>query len=357
MKPLPESFKMHEIKFFSSSYDQCKCDFIEFKNANRDIKRNERYFDWRYQEKPVNLKPVIIWAENGDRQKIGSLSVTPHWFQADHQMFPLGIIGDISVSKKWRGKGIAEKMFIYLLKLEEIKTLKAFIVMPNEPATRSLKRAGWQPVLKLERYIKLITVDEKIKPWIKSSRLLRLTSTFLNYFLKLFSVETFLKQMKPYKGEIVGIFDERFNDLWNSQNKKGAAIGLRNKEYLTWRYTHHPEVKYLVFTLSDHDRLCGYLIFHVHEKQCYIDDLFFLSEKNMATYLMYHFLKYLRKNKAVSSISIRISQDVLSGWFLYRFGFIKRSDCLNFMIRDNRQGTYFWQNNRHWFLTAGDKEV
>lgn len=341
---------MHDVRCRTSFYDSCRYDFIAFKNANRDIKQSKPYFDWRYLEKPIDLKPVIVWAENEIAEKVGSLSITPHLYVADNQTYLLGILGDISVSKNWRGKGVAVQMFEYLFKIEGAKNFRAFLVMPNEAAARSLEKAGWRTVLKMQRFVKLLTLDEKIglSGWMSSA---------LNFSLRQASFENILRREDEYRGEGVDGFDERFDRLWENLNLKRTMIGLRNREYLTWRYMKHPTLKYSVFTLVEGARLCGYMIFRVNEGRCHIDDLLFLDEKNIPAYLMRHFLKFIRKDKGISSISLGISPGILSDWFFYKFGFIKRSDYLKFMVRENGSDSSFGRNPGRWFLTVGDKEV
>lgn len=341
------------IKFSTSTYEKCKQEFIAFKNANRDAERDEKHFDWRYLERPCELKPVIVWAENGNGKKIGALSVVPHHYSIDNKAYPLGILGDISVAKECRGQGIAKQMFNYLSGLDEIKKLKACIVLPNEDAARPLEKSGWQTVTKLERYVKILDVKKRLKGKV----FLEAISPFINSLLKLLSYETFLKEAPGFKGEVTDSFDDRFDDLWNSFKKDGAIIGLRSKEYLTWRYSLHPTVKYQIFTFSAHEKLCGYIIFHLDRDTCYIDDILSIKEKKCQVYLLYHFIKYVKKNLSPCDIIMRFNKNDLLKLPLTRFGFIKRPDYMKFMLHLNGGVKKFLLEGYKCLLTAGDKDV
>lgn len=344
------------IKFSTSTYEKCKKDFIAFKNANREAERDEKHFDWRYLDRPCELKPIIVWAENSDGRKIGALSIVPHHYSIDNKVYPLGILGDISVAKEYRGQGIAKKMFNYLSGLDEIKKLKACIVLPNEDAARPLEKTGWQTVSRLERYIKVLDVKKRLKGKV----FLEALSPFINSLLKLLSYETFLKEAPGFKGEVIDAFDDRFDELWNSLNKNGMIIGLRNKEYLRWRYQLHPTVKYHIFTFCAHEKLCGYIIFHFDRDTCYIDDILSFKEKEYPTYLLYYFINYLKKNISPSAIAMRFNESGLSEQLpLTRFGFKRRSDFLRLMVYldGSESEERFFLKGSKWFVTAGDKDV
>src|SRR3972149_2265887 len=125
---------MTDIKFSATGYEQCRAHFIQFRNANRDADQREAYFDGRKANRPGGPQPIIVWAETVEGKRVGSLSLVPHHYLINNAISLVGVLGDISVERAWRGKGIAKRMFGFLAKLEEVRPFAACIVLPNDDA-------------------------------------------------------------------------------------------------------------------------------------------------------------------------------------------------------------------------------
>lgn len=340
-------------------YEDCKEALISFRNTNRTDERNELYFDWRYLERPNSgQKPIIVWAETEYGEKIGSCSIIPHHFSIDNMVHLIGVLGDISVVKHWRGKGIAQRMFKYLSGSEAVRKFKFCFVLPNEAAARPLAKTGWQIISKIDRYVKVIDVKEKLTSYIKSSWLSSALSIPINFLFKIVSYEIFLKEADGFKAGLVQEFDDAFDDLWNRICKKDMILALRNRDYLTWRYLNQIN-KSQIFILKKKSKLCGYIIFSLQEKICLIDDILCLHDNRNSLYLLYYFLKYIRKNGTAASISLTLKRNSKFSLPLLKFGFIKRPDHQQIMVNicEARANNNFLLNGDNWFLTYGDKDV
>ena len=357
-RPSTKKFPMHSVSYSAATYRECRRELMEFRNANRDTIRDERYFDWRYSDRPGQSEPIIVWAENERGEKIGSLSLIPHHYSVNKTSCPLGRLGDISVAKEYRGKGIARQMFYYLSGLDAVKSLAACIVLPNEDAARALEKSGWVKVSRLDRYVKILNTEQFLEKKV-GRPVAKIISSPLGLLLRAISHELFLKKPAGFSAQLVERFDDSFDDLWNELNKEGVVIGLRNKEYLTWRYSEHPVVKYQVFTLTNNGKLCGYIVFHVDLNACHIYDLLCLKEGDYPTHLLSNFLNFIRRKTTSSVIIINGSENMSSGIPFGKFGFIRRPDYLDFMVRMGSGSEDFdcLSEGRRWFLTMGDKDV
>jgi GNAT superfamily N-acetyltransferase len=348
---------MSDIKLFTANYKDCKNDLIHFRNSNRDTERDEAYFDWRYLRRPNGLDPIIVWAENGEGRKIGALSLIPHHYMVNNSAALVGVLGDISVAKDWRGKGIAHRMFSYLSETEAVRKLSASLVLPNEAASGPLAKANWQTISTMERHVKFFKVEKKFLQLFRVSWLSKLAAFPFNMLLKVLSLETYAHAVDGYNGMIVSEFDDRFDALWNDAEKEGMCIGTRNKHYLTWRYANHPLIHYRIFTLTHHSMLCGYIIFHYSEDTCYIDDIFFIDKNRYPYYLLVFYLKHIRTTDS-SKIIFSMNNNDFFNLKLLKFGFIKRPSNWSSMIliHDIKAEAFLLEGN-NWFLTAGDKDA
>jgi len=347
------------VQFSTSSYLKCKEDILSFRNANRETRRDEVYFDWRYLGRPIKLEPIIVWAHNRKGKAVGALSLIPHSYSVYDREYPIGLLGDISVAKEWRGKGVAKGMYRFLSGLNEVKRLKGCIVIPNEEAARSLEKSGWFYITHIERYVKIMNIEPKIGRWIKTWWIRRVISCPINVLLRAFPLSIQFRKATRYHGVILEKLDERFDTLWNSMNKGNVIIGLRNKAYLTWRYLNHPNVRYKIFILEDtYGALFGYLIFHQEEKIIHIDDLLCRQGSKYPVYLLVHFFKYIRAYRDINTITLHISNNDFCKIPYRRLGFMRRPDYQKVMALFNRNNEdIFLRNKTKWYLTAGDKDV
>ena len=337
----------------------CKDELLELRNANRDTKRDEIYLDWRYLKRPCQIEPIIVWAHSNGGEVVGALSLVPHHYSIYNKECTLGVLGDISVVPKWRGKGVAREMFQFLDRLDEVKRLKGCVVLPNKDAAKPLERSGWLYISPIERYVKAINVEYKIRSLLKPKWLSSIVCESFNKLLYIFSAESLLRVPNNYEGEIVSRIDDRFDALWNNFNKREIIIGCRNQAYLRWRYLEHPLIKYSFFTLKNStNELLGYIVFHIKGDTVYISDLLCGNGHALYAYLLFYFLQFVRNAKQVSKVTIGISKNDLCTFPLRWFGFFNRSDHQEVMISFEKSGQdNILFNKNKWFLTAGDKDT
>lgn len=341
----------NDLELSAVPYEKCKKDLMAFRNANRQTGRDGRYFDWRYLKRPSCRQPLIVWAvEKGSGSAVGSLSLIPHEYSVNGAPFLFGVLGDISVSESARGKGIAGRMLGHLHGLKEVSTLRACIVLPNIEASKPLQKAGWQTKSCIERYIKILDIEGALRK--KTGRALAsIAAPPINLFLKL-SGDSALKAPAQYKPSDVRVFDERFDELWASVRKNAVISGTRDRKYLSWRFADHPEEKFSIFILAEGSRLSGYIVYRFDEGAIKVYDLL-CPKSRESDYLVAAFVRHARGLSA-SSIIIRASALALDSFNLKKFGFMKRPDTQNLMIRAIDSDSPEWAR---WYLTAGDKDV
>lgn len=340
----------NDLELSAVPYEKCKKDLVEFRNRNRQTGRGLDYFDWRYLKRPSGREPVIVQAvEKGSGAVVGSLSLIPHEYSVNGAPCLFGVLGDISVSESARGKGIAGRMLDHLHGLKEVSTLRACIVLPNIEASRPLQKAGWQTKSSVERHVKILDIKGALRK--KAGRALAsVAAPPINLLLRL-SAES-VRIPAQYKSSEVSAFDERFDELWASVPKSGI-IGRRDGKYLSWRFADHPEEKFSIFLFTQSSRPTGYIVYRSDESAIKVYDMLCPKGGNESDYLLAAFLKHARESSA-SSIIIRASAWALASFNLKKFGFMKRPDAQDLMVRAVDADGPEWGR---WYLTAGDKDV
>jgi hypothetical protein len=348
-----------EVELSVSAYQQCKHDLIKVRNANRDIARDESYFDWRYLGRPGGRSPVIVLARNGKQEVVGALSLIPHSYWIDNGIAAVGLLGDISVTKEWRGRNIAQQMFHFLSELEVVKKLRCCVVLPNVPAARPLEKAGWSNVSSLNRYIRIVSIERQLlrrscPRWLATMLSFVVTPSYE----RIFSVSG-PGRADTYESAIIGEIDNRFNGLWENLNKKGMVIACRDSDHLGWRFARHPLRKYRFFILQRGGELHGYVAFYTQGDSCYIEDVLCRDELGLPAYLLHAFVTSQRIVDTITTITVQINLNFVSKVSLGRIGFSMRSDFQQVMVmpRADTIDDLAFLGSRNWFMTIGDKDI
>lgn len=346
------------LSFSIAQYADCVEELVAFRNKNRAIQRNQSYFDWRYQQRPCDLRPVILWAKRAG-QAVGALSVFPHDYFIRDKEYPVGMLGDISVNPEFRGQGIGGLMFRYLKGIDLQQQLSGGIVIPNDDAARPLEKAGWDEAGIIERYVKILDVSDRLSNVNKGARWTAILAGIINQVMRWTSYEQ-LSQIitsSDLEGAVVGEVDSRFDDLWHRSDKRGRILGVRNAAYLRWRYQNHPTNRYLIFTLSQSTSLMGYVIYQMRDEKCIVEDLYAESGGRLTFQLLGQFLSHAR-GLGAHSITVNVNRSYFR--FPWRgFGFVKRLDSQRFMITATSSGIGIPHGSESygWHVTTGDKDV
>ena len=348
-----------DVQLSATTYQQCKADLMRVRNANRDVARDEHYFDWRYLGRPGGRPPIIVQARDGGGEMIGSLSLIPHSYWIDDAVATVGLLGDISVASAWRGKSIAQKMFQFLSGVGAVRELKCCIVLPNEPAARPLEKTGWVNASRLNRYIRIVGIERMLRrrscpPWL--ARALSAVATPAYEW-------TCSVPASPVGGTceaaVVDTVDSGFDGLWENLDKTGMVIACRDRAHLAWRFVAHPVRRYRFFVLRRGSELHGYVAFHVQDDHCYIDDVLCRREPGLAAHLLHAFVTNQRETGAATTIAVQINENFVSETALRRNGFVRRQDFQRVMMKPREDGDAGREflNSRDWFMTIGDKDI
>lgn len=322
------------IRLSIVGYDAGAADLLAIRNANRETPRDTGYFDWRYRGQPAAHPPVVVLAEHWSGERIGALSMIPRDYLVDGARCSLGVLGDLSVSAPWRGRGLAGRMLRYAAESDVARGWAASVVLTDEAAAGSLERSGWRTVTRLRRYAATAL----------SHRLAGLAAVFG-------------AQTTPLTWEVTDTFDRRFDEFWHALDKTDAIIASRTANDLAWRYGRHPIDRYQCW-IARQDALVGYVIFRLDGRRVAIDDLLCRDGERGAARLLRQFMPWAQSEAGVASWSIRVNERHRVTRALSRCGFFPRRDALRLMVHpleDGRAARLL--TPAAWWLTAGDKDV
>lgn len=349
---------MSDIRFTVVPYETCVQEVIDFRNANREIMRDLRYFKWRYEHRPCQRKAIIVWGIDSEDRKVAAASIIPHDFYVLDGVYPVGLLGDISVAPEYRGHGIATRMLQFLRQDPELQALRACLVLPNDEATRSLERAGWRHATSIARLVKIVDVGPRWQARFGGRWPVTGISRAINLLSRFISMEGWHPPRGPYRAVETGAFDHGFDDLWDEIPKHGRILALRDRSYLRWRYQEHPTARYRKIELRHEERLRGYIVFHVADNVVVVDD-FLAADATAGSWLIKEFLAHVRRERLAADIHVRYNAGSFLAIPWKRFGFVRRRDFQRVMASVPQADRYppSPPDEGLWFVTAGDKDV
>ena len=282
---------------------------------------------------------------------VGCCGVVERKMKIGEEIFVSGYPNNFLIDKKHRSLGPALKVQKNVMNL---KIYQLVYAIPNDKSDGVLKRAGYQQIGKMERWVLVLKTEKYLRKVFKRPVFLRSITVAADLLLSAKYVFKGINK-KNITADIIDAFDERFDALWEKANKNYEIVGERCSEYLNWRFTNYPVIDYKIFVLQDlNSNLIAYLVFYKSKLGYVIEDLFAESEKDYV-YLLEQFLKFSKK-QSIDAISIRFfgKEEVFTA--LDDVGFKKRSDSNSVLVFSKNKNDEIY-NKDNWFLTAADMDV
>lgn len=344
------------VEFAVEPLSRCAAEVLAFRNLNRPVAREQAYFEWRYR-RPCGHEPLIVWAREGDGRPVGAASVIPHDYFFLDRVYPVGLLGDISVLPSSRGQGIAGRMLSFLARHEALRAFRACVVLPNDEAEGALHRAGWHRVTTVHRFIKLFDARLLLQRKFGAMPPVTWAGAAANIFLRAFSAGSASSWKGRYQTNETSTFDARYDALWDSAISPGRVLAVRNAAYLNWRFVGHPLGAHRIFELVEGGKLRGYVVFHHEEDLAVVDDYLAVQPETILPLFALMF-DHLRHEARTARVQVRTNRDAGLALPWRRLGFVQRKDSQRVMMLDPGapEGS-FAHLAGEWHVTPGDKDV
>lgn len=344
------------IDFSLAAFSSCADDVLVFRNANRGVSRAQSYLAWRYH-RPCAQEPQIVWVHDREGRPVGAASLVPHDYFVLDGLYPVGLLGDISVLPAYRGQGIAGQMLQFLAGHSALRALRACIVLPNDEAERPLVRAGWRKVTALHRFVKLLDVQPLLQRKFGPGRAARVLAAGMNAVLGAIHFREWFSRRSGHEVKVTDAFDARYDALWGEAAYSGRIMAVRNSAYLNWRFVQHPIISHQVFEIARAGKLEGYLVFHRDGDRLAVDD-YFAIRPGAVTSLLAAFLAWVRADRLAATVQIPCNGSDLFPVPWAQFGFSRRKDSQAVMLLDTQsaEASPLLQAEK-FHVTAGDKDV
>jgi hypothetical protein len=320
-------------------------------------KLDPRFWQWEFMEGPDGRAFIYIVE---DRNKIvGHFADIPRRFSVQGEVV-LGTLSlDLMVHHDYWRRGIFQAMGKYgaqKVKQENGLFLTAFPIRLE--TILGLKKIGWKGVVELPVLVYPIKFSGIINRYLHFSPL----GVFIGGMARFFYFLLYgLKRRKEIGGveiEKVGLLDEQFDGFWRKVSALYPVIGVRNRNYLTWRYLQHPTRNYTIYRAKKSEEMRGYIVLRKVEllnfNSAVIVDLLALDDE-----ILYELVEkgiHHSQQEGVDLVGFMVPQDHLYYKILRQIGFLPSFKTFRFMVYSHWKEEVLF-DPKGWYVTWGDTDV
>jgi hypothetical protein len=235
-----------------------------------DTNHMEEKYDWHFLNNPFG--PGQIWILKADGQPIGTTSLGIRPLKLGNSITTAGVVCDLAVNKEHRFLQPALMLQRALLSSAS-PGVQILYGVPNSGGASVMKYVGYRQFCSVHRYAKVLRPSH----YLLRSPELQVMAPFVGTIVDrgFVALQSFARRKDRRVAQVLPVFDERFDELWNGLKCEPLALTVRNRRFLKWRYCECPlrQYKTLGLLTQDESRLLGYLIYYVQDASAICVDL------------------------------------------------------------------------------------
>jgi len=215
-------------------------------------------YEWFYLQNPADKAQVNFLTTANAEQRIGFLGVGARLFYIDGESHKAGVLVDFMVEPRHRTAMPA----LLIQRGGQTRALQSMALLYGIPDTKAvaiMNRLGSHVRFELPFYARVM----RFRPY-----LLRHMPTWCATPLAwcVDNADQLITRLRLVTANVVGewleAFDARFDRLWDAVPKKNLCIGVRNREFLQWRFCDQPGKRFRIFAVRPRGsgELCSYFV-------------------------------------------------------------------------------------------------
>jgi len=329
---------------------------IAFGEMERE-KLGEKFWRWEFQEGPDGKGWIYIVE---DKNKIiGHFADIPRRFSVQGEV-ALGTLScDLMVHPDYWRRGVFAAMGRYGIQRVMKENGLFLTAYPIRSETiHGLKKIGWKEVVDLPVLVHPIRFSGILNRFFHF-RLLSLSlggAARVFYFLLFGSKKN--REMEEIGIEEVTGLDDEFDLFWQKAISLFPIMGVRNRNYLTWRYLQHPTRSYTIYRAIENRETRGYIVLRKVEllefNSAVIVDLLALDESTVSA-LVERGIQHSRQEGA-DLLGFMVPQGHPYHRILRRKGFLPSPKTFQFMVYPHSNRDLFLSPEK-WYVNWGDTDV
>lgn len=320
-------------------------------------KLEEKFWKWEFNENPDGKG--LIYIVESEHQIIGHFADIPRGFSVRGEVV-LGTLSlDLMVHPDYWRRGIFSAMGRYgaqRVKRENGLFMTAFPIRIE--TILGLKKIGWKEVAELPVLVYPIRFRGILNRYFHFPPLSLLFGGVARLFYLLFFGWKKKREKVEIEIERVDGLDDRFDDFWQKASSLFPIMGIRDRNYLTWRYLRHPTRNYAIYRAKKSEEMKGYIVLRkvdlLNFKSAIIVDLLAMDEGTLSA-LVERGIQHSRE-EGIDLLGFMVPR----GHFYYKIlrgnGFLPSLKTFVLMIYPHSERGIFLSREK-WYVNWGDTDV
>jgi len=331
-------------------FDGCAGEILRLRNANRENPETLAYLSWRYALAPGCPAPCVYWLRGASGERIGMASVIFRPYLLDGKRVPVGVIGDISLEARWRGRGLGHSLLKFMTSdLERRFPDRAALVIPTEAARGVLAGCGWLAAGRLVPLVCALDPANFLAARLGNIVLARALAAPIRAAGRRWVARAV---PAPATLHLNATLAELPGTIPAQTPEDGIATRELSAATLEWRYTYHPHSRFSFATLQQCGEVQALLVYEEVDRTCIIYDLL-AAELRQLQGLLAAFVMHILDRNELLTLRIVLDQDHPARGCLRRLGFLARPDEAAFQVH-SASGL---AERLRWRLSQGDKDT
>lgn len=320
-------------------------------------KLDPRFWQWEFMEGPDGEGFIYI-TEDGNKI-IGHFADIPRRFSAHGKVVQGTLSVDLMVHPDYRRKGIFEEIGRFAVQRTKNKNIIFTSAFPIRKETiQGFKKIGWKEIVRLPVLVYPIRFRDIVNRYLHFLPLSLLIGGIARFFYNLLFLMRRRKEGKGIEIGKVDQLDDQFELFWGKALSFYPIIGIRDRNYMTWRYLRHPTRTYTIYRAMEKGEMRGFIILRevdlLHFHSTVIVDLLALDE-NVLMALVEQGIAHSQK-EGVDLLGFMVPKLHPYYQLLRRNGFLPSPKTFLFMIYPHEENMELL-DPKGWYVNWGDTDV
>jgi len=222
-------------------------------------KLDPRFWQWEFKEGPDGK--ALIYIVEDEERVVGHLADLPREFSLHGEVVRGTLSVDLMVHSDYRRRGIFEALGKYAIQRVKDENRLFMMCYPIRRETiRGFKKIGWEEAVELPVLVYPIRFRNVANRYLHFSPVSFLVGGVARFFYFLLYGIRKRNGMEGVEIEEASLLDDQFDDFWQKAFSLYPVIGVRNRNYLTWRYLQHPTRTYTIYRARQNGEMKGYIV-------------------------------------------------------------------------------------------------
>lgn len=320
-------------------------------------KLDPRFWQWEFMEGPVG-KALIYIVEDGDKI-IGHFADLPRQFSVHRKVVRGTLSVDLMVSPAYRRKGIFEELGRYAIRRVKDEGNSFTTAYPIRKETiHGFKKIGWQEIVRLPVLVYPIRFCGIINRYLHFLPF----SLLIGGLARILYNPLFVRRRRKEDGRIeiekIGELDNQFEYFLGRAISLYPNMGIRDREYMAWRYFRHPTRNYTIYRAMEKGEMRGFIILRKVDLLAFhsavIVDLLALDEDAL-TALVEKGITYSQR-EGVDLLGFMVPEVHPYYRLLRKQGFLRSPKTFLFMLYSHEEDKELL-DPKGWYVNWGDTDV